>query len=143
MIIALAIFPFLMGGIVMWFVAHMVAPVGYTLSLSRGFVAVVLMACSGTIARHVLRPFIGEWCELAELGVSASVGMVILQLPFWRSLLAVVAYTIVVIAATIGVGVYAPRGQKANNQSVEPMGASRLAFASFEHEPTGTGRVPL
>jgi hypothetical protein len=106
MIIGLALFPYLIGGVVMWFVAHMVAPVGYTLSLSRGLFAVVLMACSGEVARCYLRPIVGDWCILAELAVPAAVGMVILQLPFRRSLLALLAYDIIVVAATIAVGFY-------------------------------------
>ena len=107
MILAFAVFPYLIGGIIMWFVAHMVAPVGYNLSLSRGFFAVVLMGIASEIARWILRPIIGDWCILAELAVPALVGMSMLQLPFWRSLLAVTTYAIIVFVATVAVGFYA------------------------------------
>jgi hypothetical protein len=81
-----------------------VAGVGYSLSLTRGFFAVVLMSLAGSVGSHLLRPFIGDWCHLAEIGISSLVGMLILQLTFWRSLIAVIVYSVVFVAATVGVG---------------------------------------
>ena len=132
MLIGLAVFPYLIGGVVMWFVAHMVAPLGYSVSISRSLFAVVLMACSDELARWFLKPMVGDWCILAELAVPAAVGMVILQLPFWRSLLAVLAYTIIVVAATIGVGFYV-RHQKTANNAMHTDSARTLTFQIGDH----------
>src|SRR5678815_1871671 len=95
MLIEFIVFPCLVGGIAMWFVAHQIAPVGYSISLSRGCFAVFFMGFLSMLARDFSKPIVGNWCELVEIGVAALVGMSFLQLPFWRSLLAVIVYTIV------------------------------------------------
>jgi hypothetical protein len=85
----------------MWFVAHQMAAVGRDISLSRAVVAVFLMGicCAGLelVTRHI----IGDWQYLADFIVCILVARSVLQLTFWRSLLAVAVYSVVMIGTTV------------------------------------------
>src|ERR1041385_620587 len=107
MVIAFAVFPYLVGGLVMWLIAHQVAPVGYSVSITRCFFALVLMSCGQAVAQYFLSPVLGQGrCYLAKFGVAGVLGMMVLQLGFWRSLLAVVVYDVVFIAVGVGIAIY-------------------------------------
>ena len=90
----------------------------------------------GSPGRFV-RPIAGDWCIPAELVVPAALGIVMLRLLFWRSLLAVLAYTMVVAGATIAVGFYVAHQKTANNTRIEPVTSSAMC-QSFQFD-TGEG----
>jgi hypothetical protein len=129
MIIAFAVFPYLIGGIVMWFVAHQVAPVGYNISLTRGVCAVAIMSCGSAIANYFLRPMMGDWSYAAEFVVSVLLGMVILRLTFWRTLLVVVVYWIVFVVALVVIAIiFKAQGNARPTASLHPDGDVSHAF---------------
>lgn len=85
----------------MWFVSSQTAPFGREIKLSQAIVAVALMGlCSGA-SRYWLTPLIGDWRYLAEFVAWILVVMLTLQLSFWRSLLAVVIYFVVMLVAIL------------------------------------------
>ncbi len=85
----------------MWFVSMQAAPIGREIRLSQAVTAVILMGlCSGA-ARIWLRPMIGGWIFLVEFIVCTIVVKVVLDLSFWRSLLAVFVYDAVIIGAMV------------------------------------------
>jgi uncharacterized membrane protein len=85
----------------MWFVAHQMAAVGRDISLSRAVVAVFLMGICCAGSELLTRPLVGDWHYLADFIVGILVAKWVLQLTFWRSLLAVTVYSIVMIGATV------------------------------------------
>lgn len=99
--ILLAIFPYLIGGIVMWFVAHHMGASGRDVSLFRAAVAVFLMALCGAASQMLTRPLIGDWRYLVDFVICVLVAMSILQLTFWRSFAAVVVYSVVMIGLSV------------------------------------------
>jgi hypothetical protein len=91
------IVPYIIAGGVMWFVASQTAPFGREVKLSRAILTVFLMGvCSGAFSYWLL-PVIGHWYLLALFVAWVLIVMLTLQQSFWRSLLAVIIYLIVVI----------------------------------------------
>jgi hypothetical protein len=86
------------GGL-LWFTAHLLAPVGYQVSLGRGMGAAVLISVAGMVCPGLMKPFIGGWYLLALVLVQVLIVRGILWLTFWRSVTTVVIYWVVTVAA--------------------------------------------
>jgi hypothetical protein len=86
------------GGL-LWFTAYMLAPVGYQISLWRGVGAAILSSIASVFLPELLNPLIGGWYMLALFAVHILIVKSVLWLPFWRSLLTVVIYWVVLVAA--------------------------------------------
>jgi hypothetical protein len=71
---------------------------------------------------------------MVELALPAALGMVILQLPFWRSLLAVMAYTIIFVAGMIAIGYYMGPQKRANPSTGANAGGQPHVVVQ-EHRP--------
>ena len=84
----------------MWFVAHLMASYGREISLVRATAAVILMGIFGAASHILTHPIVGAWCYLIDFIVCILVARWILQLTFWRSLAAVVVYTVVMIGVS-------------------------------------------
>ena len=79
----------------LWFCSHLLAPVGYQVSLGRCLGAAVLITIADNVSQ-LLRPWIGDFCILFLLVVCVLIIRGVLWLPFWRSLLTTIIYTVVV-----------------------------------------------
>jgi hypothetical protein len=85
----------------MWFIASQTAPFGQEIKLSQAIVAVILMGLCSMASSIWLMPLIGYWYLLVLLVVWPLIVMPILQLSFWRSLLAVIIYLVVMVGARV------------------------------------------
>ena len=86
----------------MWFVASQTAPFGQEIKLSQAIVAVILMGLCSLASSIWLMPLLGYWHLLVLLIVWPLIVMPILKLTFWRSLLAVFIYSVVIVSVQIG-----------------------------------------
>src|SRR6185436_14202258 len=80
---------------VLWFCAHLLAPVGYQVSLGRCLGAAVLLTIVDKVG-YSLKPWIGDWYMLVVLVTSVLIVMGVLWLPFWQSVLTTIIYGVVV-----------------------------------------------
>jgi hypothetical protein len=119
--------PYIIAGGVMWFVSSQTAPFGREIKLSQAIVAVILMGLCSAASHHWLKPVIGDWRFLAEFVAWILVVMLTLQLSFWRSLLAVIIYFVVMVAALIVMGIVAKSGG-APNHALHRTAAPRCGF---------------
>ena len=85
------------GGL-LWFTAHLLAPVGYQVTLWRGVGAAILISLVGVFSPH-LKPFIGEWFLPVDFLLGVLIVKKILWLSFWRSVVTVIIYTIAYVTA--------------------------------------------
>lgn len=108
---------YIIAGGIMWFVAHLMAPAGRDIPLSRAVLAVVLMVVCGAASSHWLKPLIGDWRYLAEFITSALVVMAVFQLSFWSSLLAVLIYWAVIIVAIIIMALVGKSGSRSPDKT--------------------------
>jgi hypothetical protein len=95
----IALVMYLACGGLLWFTAYMLAPVGYEISLWRGVGAAILISLATMFFPELLKPLIGGWYMLALVVAHILIVKRILWLPFWRSLLTVVIYWVVLVAA--------------------------------------------
>ena len=79
----------------LWFCAHLLAPVGYQVSLGRCFGAAVLITIADN-ASQLLRPWIGDLSILALLVLCVLIIQGVLWLGFWRSVITTIIYTVVI-----------------------------------------------
>lgn len=91
------IVPYLFAGGVMWFVASQTAPFGREVKLSRAILTIFVMGLCSKAFSLWLMPVIGPWYLLPLFVVWVLIVMLTLQQSFWRALLAVIIYLIVVI----------------------------------------------
>ena len=91
--------PFILAAGVLWVVAHQLAPIGRSISFSRIVFATVVMALCDFASHTWLKPLIGDWHLLLFVIVSMFIVLAVLRLPFWRSVLALLAYGITLGAA--------------------------------------------
>jgi hypothetical protein len=112
------IVPLIIAGGLMWFVACQLAPFGQEIKLSRGVLAVVLMGVFSVGCNHWLSPLIGHWSLAAEFVCWTLCVMAVLGLSFWRSLLAVLIYSVVMVVAFIVIGMIAKSGGSKPNRGV-------------------------
>src|SRR5262245_5389190 len=105
------IVPYIMAGGLMWFVASQTAPFGREITLGKAILAVFFMGvCSGA-STYWLRPMIGPLEFFIEIAAWIIVVKLILQLSFWRSVLAVFIYLVVMIAVGFGIEFLAKSGK--------------------------------
>src|SRR4051812_17075700 len=83
----------------LWFVAHILAPVGYQVSLWRCMATAVLITVADKGLPPLLRPLIGDWSFLVVFVAYFVIIKSCLSLPFWRSAFIVLVYAI----TTVGV----------------------------------------
>ena len=83
----------------MWFVAHLLAPVGYQISLGRGIGAVFLITVVGSLLDMFLKPMIGDWNLLVEPAIDVLIVKSVLRLPLGRAVIAVIIYWVALAAA--------------------------------------------
>ena len=83
---------YLTCGGVLWLTAHLLAPVGYEITLWRAVGCALLMSLANAFLRPILKPQIGDWYVLAIFSIHVVIARSILWLPFWRSFLIVVVY---------------------------------------------------
>ena len=95
---------YILAGVALWFLAHRIGPIGYEISFLRACLVAVVMWVGATLSSIYLTPVIGSWRFLVNLGVGIIVAKVFLQLAFWRCVLIVVAFTIVIVVITFGIG---------------------------------------
>jgi hypothetical protein len=86
------------GGL-LWFVAHLLAPVGYEISLWRGIGAVFLITVFGSFSSALIKPAIGGWSMLVEVLVDVLIVRGVLRLTLGCSLIAVVIYWVALVTA--------------------------------------------
>jgi|SRR6516162_2523517 hypothetical protein len=89
---------YLAGGLLLWVTAHMLAPVGYSIELSRGIAAAVLICVINSFLTSFLNPIIGLGYLPVVFIVNVFVVKGMLWLPFWRSFFAVLIYWMAVMA---------------------------------------------
>jgi hypothetical protein len=80
------------------------APLGREIPLTKAIAAVILMGLCSAASGYWLKPLIGDWRFLAEFAASAILVMGLFQLSFWRSVLALVIYWMVVVIAVLVLG---------------------------------------
>jgi hypothetical protein len=90
---------YLASGLLLWITAHMLAPVGYSIELSRGIGAAVLICVVNSVLTFFLKPIMGMGCVPVLFIANVFVAKGVLWLPFWRSFFAVLIYWIAVMAA--------------------------------------------
>ena len=112
--------PYIIAGGVMWFVSSQTAPFGREIKLSQAILAVFLMGLCSAASNYWLTPLISDWKYLAESLAWILVVMLSLQLSFWRSLLAVVLYFVVLIAAIIVMDIVARSGARPSGRTQRP-----------------------
>jgi len=83
----------------MWFVAHLLAPVGYGISLWRGIGAVFLITAVGSLLGAFVKPVIGDWNLLLEPAVDVLIVRGMLRLSLGRAVMAVVIYWVALVVA--------------------------------------------
>ena len=113
-ILLMWVVPYLAAGGVMWFVSMQMAPIGREIRLSQAVVAVIVMGLCSVASRIWLAPLIGGWRFLAEFAAWTIVVKLALDLSFWRSLLAVVIYCVVMVGAVVAISM----GAKPMKQSL-------------------------
>jgi hypothetical protein len=86
------------GGL-LWFTGHRLAPVGYQISLGRGVWTAILITVANIFAPQLLHPFIGDWDLLVLFLLHILIVKSLMWLSFWRSVLTVTIYWIVLAAA--------------------------------------------
>ncbi len=86
------------GGL-LWFTAHQLAPVGYQISLGRGVGAAILITLTNLFLPQLLQPYIGDWQLLVVILLHILIVKSLLWLSFWRSVLTVIIYWIVLVVA--------------------------------------------
>jgi hypothetical protein len=129
------LFPFLIGGIIMWFVAHQLAPFGRDISLGRAIFTVFLMGAGSVALNILLQPSIGNWSYSAGLLLSVLVVKGVLQLTFWRSVFAVFIYWVVVVVASLALAAMMSTGGRLPAKPLPPTrdgsvnSASRFSFS--------------
>jgi hypothetical protein len=122
------IVPYVIAGGLMWFVSNQTAPFGREIPLSKAIVAVILMGLCSVASGYWLKPIIGDWRFLAEFVAWAVVVMLVLELSFWRSLLAVIIYFVVVVVAVIVMDLVARSGRSSRNISLRPPATAPSVF---------------
>lgn len=122
--------PSIIAGGVMWFVSMQAAPIGREIRLSQAVAVVIVMGLCSVASNIWLKPLIGAWTFLVELAAWIIVVKLTLDLSFWRSLLAVVTYCVVMIAATVVIAL----GAKPIKQSLW-----RTQDIDTEHRPLSLG----
>ena len=95
--------PYIIAGGVMWFVSSQTAPFGREIKLSEAVSAVILMGLCSAASSHWLTPIIGNWQFLVQFLAWVIAVMLILGLSFWRSLIAVAIYLVVMVGAQIAI----------------------------------------
>jgi hypothetical protein len=95
------------AGLVMWLVAHQMAPVGREIPLSRAVFTVILMGLCSAALEYWVKPIIGDWSYLLEFVSSILIVMAMFELKFWRSFFAVLIYWVVIVAGIVGMTVIA------------------------------------
>jgi hypothetical protein len=115
----------------LWFVAHVLSPVGYEISLWRGIGAVFLITVFGSLSSAFVKPAIGDWNMLVELAVDVLIVRSVLRLPLGRSVIAVIIYWVVLVTAVYFLFI---RPGKRPNQSVERTGMSRSAQCRLQRQ---------
>jgi hypothetical protein len=90
---------YLASGLLMWVTAHMLAPVGYSIELSRGIGAAILICVINSVLTYFLNPIIGMGCVPVLFLANVFVAKGVLWLTFWRSVFSVLIYWIAVAAA--------------------------------------------
>jgi len=91
---------YLASGLLLWITAHMLAPVGYSIELSRGIGAAVLICAVNTLLTFFLGPIIGMGYIPVLFIANIFVAKGVLWLSFWRSFFAVLIYWMAVMAAS-------------------------------------------
>jgi hypothetical protein len=105
------IVPFIIAGGIMWFVANQTAPIGHEIPLSRAIVAIIVMGVFNGASNHWLKPIIGDWYLAVSFIADTVAVMATLQLSFWRSLLAVFIYFVVIFIAVLTIAFIAGSGK--------------------------------
>jgi hypothetical protein len=95
----IALVAYIICGGLLWFVAHLLAPMGYAISLWRGVGAVLLITIFGSFSSAFLKPAIGDWHMLVDLFVDVLIVKSVLWLPLGRAIFAVIIYWIVLVTA--------------------------------------------
>jgi hypothetical protein len=108
--------PNIIAGGVLWFVAYQTAPLGREITLFKAIVTVFLIGLCGSASSYWLKPTIGGWWILVDLVAWTLIVMLMLKLSFWRSLLAVFVFSLVMIVAGLVIEMIAkkPVGQSPN-----------------------------
>jgi len=90
---------YLACGGVLWLTAHLLAPIGYQITLGRAVGCAILMSLANAFLPAILKPQIGDWYLPAIFLVHVVIAKSILWLPFWRSLFTVIIYWVVLVGA--------------------------------------------
>jgi len=126
------------GGL-LWFVAHLLAPVGYEISLWRGIGAVFLITICGSLSSAFLKPAIGDWNLLVDLVVDILIVKSVLRLPLGRSVIAVIIYWVVLVTAVYFLFI---RPGKRTNTMLEPTLAPPLRVVAAREFVSASCRRP-
>jgi hypothetical protein len=86
------------GGL-LWFVAHLLAPVGYEISLGRGILTVFVITMFAALVSMFLKPMVGHWHVLVDLVGHVLIVRSFLRLSWGSSLTAVIIYWVALMAA--------------------------------------------
>lgn len=95
----------------MWFVANQTAPIGHEIPLSRAILAIIVMGVFNGASSHWLKPIIGDWSLAVSFIADTVAVMATLQLSFWRALLAVFIYFVVIFIAVLAIALIAGSGK--------------------------------
>jgi len=95
----IALVSYIACGGLMWFVAHLLAPVGYGISLWRGIGAVFLITVVGSLLGAFVKPVIGDWNLLLEPAVDVVIVRGVLRLSLGRAVMTVVIYWVALVVA--------------------------------------------
>ena len=86
------------GGCLLWLVAFRLTAPGRDITLWHGIAAAVLARVATHFTLVFLKPLIGQWVYVVNLPVMALVLVLVLRLPFVRSLIVTVLFWIIVTA---------------------------------------------
>ena len=106
MVISLSWFvPVVLMGIILWFAAHQLAPVGCEVRFGRVICATILLKGVELLLDLTLKTHSGDWIWWLTYLVGALIVIkLVLSLGFWRSLAAGVVYCIGVFGIHVAVG---------------------------------------
>ena len=99
--------PLFSAGIILWIMAHTLAPVGYQVSFGRVVGATFVMRGLELLVDLALHPLIGNWSMLVHFIAAVVVIKLVLWLDFRRSVATAVAYFLSFFLLYFGIGLYA------------------------------------
>jgi hypothetical protein len=96
--------PLFSGGIILWILAHLFAPVGYEVKFGRVVWATLVLRAAELLCDCALKLYVGDWAYLIHLLLCVLVVRRMLWLTPWRSFFVAVVYFVCLAAAYIAIG---------------------------------------